>query len=164
MQPSIPMKYRRPSTDWEKLPFQANGAGIAIYTSVLATLVSTSALKAGQFAIVPCVIYLLGLIAAYRVHISNMTLMSDVEMRERLNDAMEWLSEAERRDLPQELKGQASAIPVMVEEQRKSLLTAAAIQQHQLRAKNAYALSLRLFLMGTLVVMSYFWLFLISHP
>ena len=155
-------RYAKPNRDWDKLPFQANGAGIAIYSTVITTLVSTNALTAHVAAIVPAALYFLGLLFAFVPHSINVRMDADIEQREKLNDAMNLVAEYEKNADQPEVKSLIESLAHFVAQKREALLTLPKIQRMQNAAAYCYGTAMFCFLISTLIAFVYFSYFLAS--
>jgi hypothetical protein len=153
--------YVRPDYSWNQLPFQANGAAIAIYITALTTLVSGGSLHGGLFYLAPVIGYLIGLVCAYLTHWLHVSLLLDLDQRKRLNAGRQLvLQNINNPGLPFAEKQQLEATWQALSEEYNALLTPDKIKRYMKQATNAYALSMLLFLLSTIAVTIEFGFFL----
>lgn len=157
-------QYRRLERDWDELLFKANGASLTLYVTVITGLIASDALSARLWALIPCMIYFIGLCFAFVVHISHRAIDEDVRQRERLNDARTFIiDKLKRDDLPPTIRTELEVAFGRAEEKHKTLMTIADKERTDRLGGKAYFWSLGCFLASTFLVMIYFGIFLVNH-
>lgn len=159
------LKYKKFNHEWDELPIRANGAALALYITVITTLISSKLLHPNEGLIVPCAIYFVGLLLAFATHAIHFSLDTQMDQKERISDGFAWITAVQKlHGLPDEMKAQTENLAIFLADEGDKLLDAPAILRRKIWSAWTYALSLLVFLAGSLLVSTYFWVYLSSYP